>query len=151
MLDEVPVVMATAVLKESARNELHKTLSTLFLFGLHTAFGLGPHCFSCIPRNILTALLVTLTRWTKLLFWFCVVLLCFVFPPESITAVLLHVKEQGNKYSLEKQVGIAVDWDNTLVLAIHSSKNTSICAWLASSISTWPTKRSVRDKITKAH
>lgn len=55
------------------------------------------------------------------------VVLCFYFyffpPPESITAVFLHVKKQGNKYSLEKQVTIAVNRDNTLVLAIHYSKS----------------------------
>lgn len=67
------------------------------------------------------------------------------FFPESITAVLLHVKKQGNKYSwkqsLEKQVTIAVNWDNTLVLVIYYSKSILIYAWLASSISTWPTKK----------
>lgn len=72
-----------------------------------------------------------------------------MFFSESITAAL--VKKRGNKDSLEKQVTVAVNWGNTLALAIHYRKNILIYTWLGNSISTWPTKRSVRDKITQAH
>lgn len=69
---------------------------------LASAFGLQPHSFSCIPCNI-NILSGHTNQMNKTGFRL------FFFSPESITAVLLHVKKQGNKYSLKKQVTIAVN------------------------------------------